>query len=129
MRKQVGAVLAALGLILFCGLRVSSADGQRVVNFPADSGLHRWNLDELEQGIGGRFDAVCVSLPPDEKTAVLYLDGIPLEPYRVITREQAGRVQMFAASDRATVQVGLLAFPGVDIAETYRIRSINPRFS
>ena len=87
------------------------------------------NLDELEQGIGGRFDAVCVSLPPDEKTAVLYLDGIPLEPYRVITREQAGRVQMFAASDRATVQVGLLAFPGVDIAETYRIRSINPRFS
>lgn len=69
MRKQVGAVLAALGLILFCGLRVSAADGQRVVNFPADSGLHRWNLDELEQGIGGRFDAVCVSLPPDEKTA------------------------------------------------------------
>jgi len=47
MRKQVGAVLAALGLILFCGLRVSAADGQRVVNFPADSGLHRWNLDEL----------------------------------------------------------------------------------
>lgn len=129
MQKQIGAILAALGLILFCGLRVSAADGQRVVNFPAGSGLHRWSLEELEQGIGGPFDALCVSLPPDERMAVLYLDGIPLEPYRVITREQAGRVQMFAASSRVSVSVGILAFPGANVTEVYRIRSINPRFS
>lgn len=69
-----------------------------------------------------------MTLAPEGDRAVLFYEGAPLAPYRVLKRSEVDRVAVFAARSAA---VGFTALSSEEDApgEAPRIRCINPDFS
>ncbi|MFR4988718.1 hypothetical protein [Anaerotruncus colihominis] len=124
--KRLAAILTAFGTALFCGVRVSAADGQRIVTLPA-GGPYRLNAQALEKQIGS-FDALTFTFTPQDGCAVLFYEGAPLAPYRTLTREQVEKVMVFACEPAVAGAAPFSLVPHQNRPQL-RVRCINPIFS
>ena len=113
MLPGLGKAMQALTLTIFCCFRISSRAAYSRVPMPL-----------LEETLGNQFQWMAVTLPPEESKGVLFLDGQRLEPYRMISREEAGRLMFFAAPG-VPVTIGVAAVPEPPREEILRIRCIN----
>lgn len=104
MKKFMPAVIAA-AVVFSCAVSVQ-ARGQRMVTLPP--GLHRLDIAALEARLG-TFEAVAVTIPPPRWRAVLYLDGSPVEGYRMLNRAQLERVWIFVP-EGAPASAAMLPF-------------------
>lgn len=111
---------------MFCGVRVSAADGQRIVTLPA-GGPYRLNAQALEKQIGS-FDALTFTFTPQDGRAVLFYEGAPLAPYRTLTREQVEKVMVFACEPAVAGAAPFSLVPHQNRPQL-RVRCINPIFS
>lgn len=125
MKRLIAAAVLALGMAVLCSMRVYAAGGQRILTLPP-GGPYRLDTAAIERETGP-FEALAVTLAPEGDRAVLFYEGAPLAPYRVLRRAEAERVAVFAA-DSAAVGVTVLA-RGEDVLRPPRIRCINPDFS
>lgn len=92
-----------------------------------EGGPYRLDAAAIERETGP-FEALAVTLAPEGDRAVLFYEGAPLAPYRVLKRSEVDRVAVFAARSAA---VGFTALSPEEDApgEAPRIRCINPDFS
>lgn len=100
--------------MLFCAVRVNA---QEVYHLPAGAFC---TLGELLDGRDVK--AAAVTLLPDD--TVLFMNGIPLAPYKPVAAQELGRVYLFCAGD---AEVGVTLCGGRR-EPLYRIRSVNPYF-
>lgn len=126
MKRLIAAAVLALGMAVLCSMRVYAAGGQRIVTLP-EGGPYRLSAAAIERETGP-FDALAVTLAPEAGSAVLFYEGAPLEPYRVLRRSEVGQVAVFAAKSAV---LGITALPSGEKLpeEVPRIRCINPDFS
>ncbi|RGX54497.1 hypothetical protein DWV16_14005 [Anaerotruncus sp. AF02-27] len=120
MLQRTFVVFLAILMLLFCAVRVTA---QESMTLPP-GGPRRVPMPLLEETLGNQFQWMAVTLPPEESKGVLFLDGQRLEPYRMISREEAGRLMFFAAPG-VPVTIGVAAVPEPPREEILRIRCIN----
>ncbi len=126
MKRLIAAAVLALGMAVLCSMRVYAAGGQRIVTLPA-GGPYRLDAAAIERETGP-FEALAVTLAPEGGRAVLFYEGAPLMPYRVLRREEVDRMSVFAAESAAA---GFTVLSSGEDAPggAPRIRCINPDFS
>ncbi|MEM1485447.1 hypothetical protein V6615_11300 [Oscillospiraceae bacterium PP1C4] len=103
MLQRTVAMLLAMGMVLFCAVKTSA---QEIVTLPS-GGLHSISAEELDNQLGVHFDMLTITLPPKPDEGVLYLDGKPLDTYRLLTRQQADRLMLFSSARVKTVSIGV----------------------
>ena len=99
MKRLIAAAVLALGMAMLCSMRVYAAGGQRIVTLP-EGGPYRLDAAAIERETGP-FEALAVTLAPEGDRAVLFYEGAPLAPYRVLKRSEVDRVAVFAARSAA----------------------------
>ncbi len=121
MLQRTVTILIAMGMVLFCSVKVSA---QEIVTLPS-GGLHFISAQCLEERLGAHFEALSITLLPKPEEGVLYLDGKPLRAYRSLTRQEVNRLMLFSIKRVKTVSIGVTISEERQSQKNFKIRCIN----
>lgn len=124
MLRRALAFFLTMSILMLCSVRVSA---QQVITLPS-GGLHRISAAEIDCFLPATFQMLTITLPPAPHTGILYLDGKPIAPNRLLTREEVNRLMLFSSEKISSVSFGVTV-PGTALPQkNLRIRCINRTF-